>query len=107
MEKMAIPVKNIKGTGENARTITGSWLEYWEEETGRKADKCLAFDNDPKQDPNYVYQCESTNGLVGGHVMKVNSSDKRWYILPICSSHNQSEDVYWAREKDLVLATNH
>lgn len=101
---MAIQVKNIRGTGENARRITGSWLEYWEEKTGRKADKCLAFDEDATKDPSKVYQCGSTRGLVGGHVKKVNSSDNRWYILPICGSHNQREDIYYAREEDLVLA---
>ena len=103
---MAIPVKNIKGTGENARTISGSWLEFWERKTGRKADKCLAYDEDVSKDSSKVYQCGSTRGLVGGHVKKVNSTDDRWYILPICSSHNQREDAYWAREEDLVLATN-
>lgn len=102
---MAIQVKNIIGTGSNARQITGSWLQYWEEQKGRRATKCLAYEKDPNRDPKYVYPCESTRGLVGGHVKKVGANDNRWYILPICSSHNQTDDVYWAKEEDLVVAT--
>lgn len=103
---MAIQVKNIKGTGENARTISGSWLEFWEKKTGRKADKCLAYDPDPQKEKGYVYLCGSTRGLVGGHVKKVGSTDGSWYFLPICSSHNQREDVYYAKEEDLVPVTS-
>lgn len=104
---MVIQVKNIKGTGENARRIAGSWLEYWEEQMRRKAEKCLAYDPDPKREKGFVYPCGSTKGLVGGHVKKVGSNDGRWYILPICSSHNQMEGSFWAKEEDLVLASNY
>lgn len=101
---MVIKVKNLKGTGSNARQITGTWLELWEEQTGRKAEKCLAYDNYNKE-KNTVSLCGSTKGLLGGHVKKVGKNDDRWYILPICSTHNQTEDEYWAKPEDLVLAT--
>lgn len=103
---MAIKVINIKGTGKNARQISGSWLEYWEEQSGRNATRCLAYDEDPTREKDTVYNCGKTENLVGGHVKKKGSSDNRWYILPICSSHNHLNGEFWAREKDLILATN-
>lgn len=101
---MAIKVKNIKGTGKNARHISGSWLEYWEEQSGRTSTRCLAYEKDPTRDNGKVYICGKTQNLVGGHVKKIGSSDNRWYILPICSSHNHLGDEFWAREEDLILA---
>ncbi|MBI9032588.1 hypothetical protein JEZ13_11390 [bacterium] len=102
---MVIKVKNLVGTGSNAREITGTWLEYWEEQTGRKAEKCCAYDENLTKDRSKVYLCGSTKGLLGGHVKKVKDNDNRWYILPICSSHNKTDDEYWAKKEDLVLAT--
>lgn len=99
---MVLKVQNIAGTGSNARPIS-SWLEYWEKVTGRKADHCMAYEERPFGQPNLVYPCSNKTNLVGGHVMKVNSDDRRWYILPICTSHNQQANDYWAREEDLVL----
>lgn len=40
----------------------------------------------------------SNNDLVGAHVQKVNSSDKSWYITPLCKACNQRTDefdVFW------------
>jgi len=102
---MVIKVKNINGTGKNARQISGSWLEFWEKQQGKEASKCLAYDEDLSRDKNKCYLCGGTNNLEGGHVKKVNSSDGRWYILPICRSHNHLNDEFWAKEEDLVLAT--
>jgi hypothetical protein len=103
---MAIKVKNIKGTGSNARQITGTWLEFWEEQKGYSAEQqCYAFDEDPNKDKTKVYRCKCKDNLVGGHVKKIGSNDNRWYILPICSSHNKLDKEFYAREEDLVLAT--
>lgn len=101
---MAIKVKNINGTGSNARNISGSWLNYWESKTGRTATQCMAYDEKSAEDDT-VYRCNNTENLVGGHVMKVNSVDKKWYILPICASHNTADREFWAREEDLVPAS--
>jgi hypothetical protein len=102
---MAIKVKNIKGTGQNARQITGSWLEFWEVQSRRKATACLAYDENEQRDKTKVYKCDESINLVGGHVKKVGSLDNKWYILPICTSHNKLDAEYWAKEEDLVLAT--
>ena len=59
----------------------GSWLEYWEANTGRKAYYCGASN------------CYKTD-LVGAHVQKANSTDKHWYITPLCTSCNGRIDAF-------------
>ncbi len=29
--------------------------------------------------------------LVGAHVQNVNSTDNKWYIIPLCKEHNKSQ----------------
>lgn len=60
-------------------------LDYWEKQTGTKKYTCGASG------------C-SNSDLVGAHVQKVNSSDKSWYITPLCKACNQRTDefdVFW------------
>lgn len=61
---IAIKFKIIKGTGSNERQIKSTWLRFWEEQTGRKAVKCLAYDEDATKDRSKVYLCGSTKGPV-------------------------------------------
>lgn len=75
-------VKNVNGSGRfSAPTGYRSWLDYWEKKTGSKAFFCSASN------------CFSSN-LVGAHVQKANSTDNRWYIIPLCSSCNQRTDTF-------------
>lgn len=100
---MMVKVKNIAGTGSNARNISESWLDYWEGKKGKTAQRCYAYDEDSARDKGYVYRCQETANLLGGHVKKVDCDDNRWYILPICTHHNHIDSEYWADEEDLVL----
>lgn len=75
-------VKNVNGSGRfSAPAGYRSWLDYWEKKTGSKAFFCSASN------------CFSSN-LVGAHVQKANSTDNRWYIIPLCSSCNQRTDTF-------------
>ena len=75
-------VKNVIGSGRfSAPAGYRSWLDYWEKKTGSKAFFCSASN------------CFSSN-LVGAHVQKANSTDNRWYIIPLCSSCNQRTDTF-------------
>ena len=54
-----------------------------------------------------VYVCASCgNGcchdLVGAHVQKVNSNDKKWYIVPLCKSCNQKNEPFNVDDDMLV-----
>lgn len=66
-------VKNASGTSRWSKPSTGesSWLEYWENHTGKKATRCGATD------------CHSTGTLVGGHVQKVSGVMKS--TSPLCA----------------------
>lgn len=82
-------VKNIKGTSDNIPGGYRSWKDYWIAKKGYWPVKCAA------------YGC-SEKAELGGHVIKVNSIDKRWYIVPICYSHNNSNLPFYVDENDLV-----
>lgn len=76
-------VKNARGTSRWSKPTTGenSWLEYWENQTGKSATHCGATD------------CHSTGRLVGAHVQKVFGGNEL-YITPLCISCNQRLDSF-------------
>lgn len=76
-------VKNARGTSRWPKPTTGenSWLEYWENQTGKSATHCGATD------------CHSTGRLVGAHVQKVFGGNEL-YITPLCISCNQRLDNF-------------
>ena len=91
-------VKNIK-TGDNYPAPTdscSSWLEHWEKEINKKAGWCRC--------------CRTKKDhadLVGGHVIRTDSSDKSWYITPLCKSCNSTtnEKEFEVSADDLVKVT--
>lgn len=86
---MKIKVKNVEGSSRfDAPQGCDSWLDYWSKEKGRNPRYC-AVDNGHNPE------------LVGGHVQKVNSTDAKWYIVPLCVGCNQRTDVFEI-EEDLL-----
>ncbi|EGR5566937.1 hypothetical protein CES77_17880 [Vibrio cholerae] len=71
-------VRNINGTSDNKCECT-SWLAHWEKFSGKKAGTC-------------VEKTCTENAVVGAHVQKDSSTDKSWYIIPLCQSHNKKAD---------------
>ena len=67
-------VKNINGTSANSCPC-GSWLKHWRKISGSTPSSCS------------VVGCWSTAD-VGAHVQKDSSTDKAWYIVPMCTKHN-------------------
>lgn len=89
-----IAVKNKKGTTEKKPPSNySSWLVYWEEKKGEKAEKCRVLKCGRKPD-------------LGGHVIKVGEGGKE-YILPMCNSCNNKpkDEIFKAWESDLVSVT--
>ena len=75
-------VTNVNGSGRyTPPSGYSSWLEYWEYKTGSKVTYCGA------------QNCYGTD-LVGAHVQKAYSSDKSWYIVPLCRSCNNRTDTF-------------
>ena len=79
---MAILVHNINGTSDNS-CICGSWLKHWENFSGKKAGLCAEV------------SCQN-KAEVGAHVQKEKSNTSKWYIIPLCSKHNNAkgQDIY-------------
>ncbi len=82
-------VKNINGTSDRTPNNFYSWKDYWMSVKGYWPSKCAA------------YRCNHSAD-VGGHVIKVNSLDKSWYIVPICYLHNNSGESFYVDESMLV-----
>lgn len=87
-----IRVKNLHHTSNRVPDGYSSWKDYWEKKTGRKWPRLCSHEG--------CYE----EAVVGAHVKKVNSNDNRWYIVPLCSTHNSFYyDVeFWVNESDLV-----
>lgn len=87
-------VKNVVGSSELEPPYGySSWLDYWEKYKGRKAVVCKIA-NEP---------CFNTK-IVGAHVQKVDSQDRRYYIVPLCYSCNKRDDIFNIDEETLVPA---
>jgi len=68
-------VNNINGTSETT-CACGSWLDHWKKFSGQTL-------------PQFCPQVKCTEKPeVGTHVQKDSTTDKNWYIIPLCSTHN-------------------
>lgn len=90
-------VKSLK-TGPNHPKPTcscNSWLDHWEKNRGLTAGHCRACRLDKPH-----------SSLLGGHVIKVDSSDQKWYIVPLCSSCNNKDPFVFSlyNSDDLISA---
>lgn len=85
-----VNVKNLNGTSGRLPDGASSWKEYWENETGRKFGRCSCKG------------CGNT-AEVGAHVQKSNSSDRKWYIVPLCKGDNNksSDEIFEVKSEDL------
>lgn len=95
-------VKNLKKSGKNfpsPRCKCKTWIEHW----------------DINRYPNGDYWATRCRGcgkkidhskLCGGHVIKVDSTDKCIYIIPLCSSCNGKEDATFEVEKSDLISAN-
>ena len=82
-------IKNVKGSSKvspNPPSGYSSWLNYWEINFGQKLHTCQKY-----QCPacgEYYYR----RNFDGCHVQKANSTDQKWYIMPLCDRCNHRTD---------------
>lgn len=70
-------VKNINGTSQTTCRC-GSWLKHWQNFGGQRT-------------PTYCPEKSCLNkDLLGAHVQKANSTNRKWYIYPLCAEHNKA-----------------
>jgi len=68
-------VNNVNGTSVS-KCSCGSWLDHW-----KRFSRQLT--------PSYCSEKQCTRGPeVGAHVQKDSSTDRAWYIVPLCARHN-------------------
>lgn len=67
-----------------------TWRQWWEAKKKHKFGTCSCYD------------C-ANSAIVGAHVQKHSSSDRKWYIVPLCRECNgkKGEVIFRVREKDL------
>ena len=83
---MKYSVHNLQTGNRPAPAGYNSWIEYWEEAPPRLRLLLKATD--------------------GAHVQLNNPFDKRWYIVPMCHSHNCQFKANLTIEGPLVAATD-
>lgn len=71
-------VKNINGTSQSTCKC-GSWLKHWENFSGQSLPKWCS-------EAKCIQKPE-----VGAHVQKDDITDQDWYIVPLCSTHNNKK----------------
>jgi hypothetical protein len=67
-------VRNINGTSDKTCKC-GSWFDHWRYFSGQAITYCP------------VESCMD-KVEVGAHVQKDSTTDKSWYIIPLCKKHN-------------------
>ena len=90
-------VKNVNGSSRfESPAGYDTWLDYWEDKSGKTASVCSATDC-------YTF---GRNKLVGAHVQKVNGFDNSWYIVPLCRGCNNRTDEFYVDEKLVPVPSN-
>ena len=88
-------VKNVNGSSRySAPSGYNSWLDYWNAHANHNAYRCGATD------------FHHWGDLVGAHVQKAYSTDKSWYIVPLCNSCNQRTDIFDVDEELVPVPGN-
>ena len=90
---MIVKVHNLNNTSDrNPPKGYASWKAWWEDKKGRKFGRCSCI------------VCKSS-AEVGAHVQKKDSTDKKWYIVPLCFECNKkpSTESFYVFESDLEV----
>lgn len=96
---MLVEVKNINGTSQdrykNPPARYSSQIDYWRKGTNTN---------------ELIIPCSNKScgrrAEVGGHVIKVGSEDRRWYITPLCRSCNSKRNESFLVESDRLVPIN-
>jgi hypothetical protein len=83
-------VTNVAGTSQ-LDCCCGSWLKHWEKLSGQTTTYC-------------VQKICLNKDLVGAHVQK--AGDSAWYIIPLCSAHNQSTSKLDVMDSTAFVSAN-
>jgi hypothetical protein len=87
-------VKNVNGSSRFLAPLGySSWLDYWKVQSGKSVLFCSTT------------TCLGTD-LVGGHVQKGNSTNRNYYIVPLCRSCNLRTDKFEVSQPLVPVPSN-
>jgi len=73
-------ITNINGTSETTTTCKcGGWLKHWQNFSKQNVPRSCPVDACFRQD------------LTGAHVQLAYTIANKWFIIPLCNYHNQSQ----------------
>ena len=81
-------IKNITGSSKVSAKPKhfNSWLQFWEHFAGK------VITRDESRICPACGKAVLGKNFDGCHVQKVNSTDQKWYIVPLCDACNQRKD---------------
>jgi hypothetical protein len=86
-------VKNVDGTSDHTCKC-GSWLDHWKNFGGKTL-------------PASCRESSCTKAPeVGAHVQKDSSTDKAWYIVPLCNGHNKKSESLDIMDSSVLVSAN-
>ena len=89
-----VKVKNENGTSKRPACSCGSWLEHWENYSGKIQTKCSIKDCDELAE-------------VGAHITRPNAKNADYkthsYILPMCTTHNNQRGEILTTKKNCTF----
>jgi len=85
-------VKNVHNYSSPVPAGYSCWLDYWEKNSGIRATTCCAYDCNARAE-------------VGAHVIKVDSNDNRWFIVPLCQACSKRTDEFYV-PSDYLIPSN-
>lgn len=85
-------VKNRNGTSDT-KCKCGSLLDHWKKFSNTTVTYCSEKACTGKE-------------LLGAHVQKADSSDQKWYIIPLCNTHNQSTKELEVVDSTVFVSAN-
>lgn len=88
-------VKNLNGTSDNTCKCKGGWLAHW-----------YNFKSQGKHDGPCAGKGCFQPVQYGGHVQKDSSTDKSWYIIPICDPCNKKKGDYDIKDGIELVSAN-
>ena len=90
---MSIKVKNISGTSDSSCNC-GSWLDHWKKFSGQSL-------------PLSCREATCNGGPdCGAHVQKDSTTDRNWYIIPLCNKHNAKTTELQVKESTVFVSAN-
>lgn len=90
-------VKHVHTGGNHTPDGYSSSIKYWRDKKGITGSVHCANKSNCRGDGK---------GVHGGHVKKVNGTDDKWYIVPLCIECNETKELTFEVDADQMVPVN-